>query len=34
MQQSGGAGENHFGGFHIQADPLIENDAARVELAD
>jgi acyl-coenzyme A thioesterase PaaI-like protein len=34
MQQSGGAGENHFGGFHIQAGPLSEDDVARVELAD
>lgn len=28
------AGNNHFGGFHVQAGPLSEADRARVELAD
>lgn len=30
----GGTNENQFGGFHIQAGPLSEQDVARVELAD
>ena len=33
-QEPGGAGTNHFGGFHIQAGPLSDQDVARVELAD
>lgn len=30
----GDTNENQFGGFHIQAGPLSEQDVARVELAD
>ncbi|MGA1763320.1 MAG: hypothetical protein ACO4A3_01400 [Ilumatobacteraceae bacterium] len=33
-QDSGGDATNHFGGFHIQTEPLSDQDVARVELAN
>ena len=33
-QDSGGGATNHFGGFHIQTEPLSDQDVARVELAN
>ncbi|MGA0043225.1 MAG: PaaI family thioesterase [Ilumatobacteraceae bacterium] len=33
-QDAGGDATNHFGGFHIQTEPLSDQDVARVELAN